>query len=108
LETALSRSIRAALARVDCWTIRVQSGVIPAVYNGRKRFIHCAEPGTPDLICLNPIGWLEVKTPNGKLSAEQKSWHARAAKAGVRVAVVHSVKEALEVVSLWRRDRRSA
>jgi hypothetical protein len=107
-ETALSKSIRKALAALGCWTIRIQSGVIPALYNGKKRFIHCAEPGTPDVLVLGPLGFLEIKTAKGKLSADQKRWHDRAAKLGVRVAVVRSVKEAVEVVSLWRADRRAA
>jgi hypothetical protein len=108
-ETALSKSIRKALESIGCWVDRYQSGVIPALYGGKQRFIHCAEKGSPDLIILSPVmGFIEVKTKTGRLSDDQKAWHEKAAKAGVRVAVVRSVKEALEVVALWRRDRRVA
>jgi hypothetical protein len=41
---------------------------------------------------------LEVKTDTGKLSPEQSAWHAAASKAGALVAVVTSVREALDVV----------
>jgi hypothetical protein len=68
---------------------------------GDGRYMHCAEPGTPDL-CLPALGaWLEVKTPRGRLSKEQRDWHAKAAKHGVPVATVRSVSEAVKVVRMW-------
>jgi hypothetical protein len=76
----------------------VQSGVVPALYGQTKRFIHLAEPGTPDLFVVDRNVWLEVKTPGGRVSPEQKAWHAKAAKRGVRVAVVRSAAEALRAV----------
>jgi len=105
-ETDLSRSIRLALATVGVWVIRVQSGTIPALYSGRRRYIHCAEPGTPDL-CLPALGWLEVKTTQGELSPEQVAWHARAAREGVNVAVVRSVDAAVRTARGWQVERLS-
>jgi hypothetical protein len=113
-ETALSKSIRKGLTQLGIWVVRVQSGIIEAKpYKGKKRFIHCAEPGTPDLLCPSLALWLEIKTPKGRLSPVQKQWHARAQREGVRVAVVHSLAEALEVVRFWQVEtgqarRRSA
>jgi hypothetical protein len=112
-ETALSKSIRKGLAAIGVWTIRVQSGVIEAIpYKGKRRFIHCAEPGTPDIFCPTLSLWLEVKTPKGRLTPEQKKWHARAQREGIRVAVVHSLAEAIEAVRAWQietgQSRRSA
>jgi hypothetical protein len=108
-ETKLSKAIREALVATGCWVERVQSGVVPAVKGKRVHYVHCASPGTPDLLLVAPIqGWLEVKTPKGKLSDDQKRWHERAARIGVRVADVRSVRDALETVALWRRDRRAA
>ncbi len=107
-DTALSKSIRKALTKLGIWVIRVQSGIIPAEYKGRKRFIHCAEPGTPDLFLVRLNTWLEVKTAKGELNEEQKLWHARARKEGVRVAVVRSVGDALTVARMAQADKRAA
>ena len=97
-ETDLSRSIRKALTAAGIMVERIQSGVIPA----RGRRIHCASIGTPDLWAQ--YGFLEVKLPGENPTAEQLEWHARARRAGVRVAVVHSESEALETVLAWRRE----
>lgn len=99
-ETELSRSIRRALTQLGVWCIRVQAGVLPLSIGGAARYIHGAEPGTPDL-CLPAIGWLEVKTAKGKLVPSQVVWHARAKREGVRVAVVRSVGEAVTTVRGW-------
>lgn len=100
-ETDLSRSIRKALAQLGVWCIRVQAGTIPLSIAGGARYIHGAEPGTPDL-CLPALGWLEVKAAKGKLAPSQAVWHARAAREGVRVAVVRSVEQAVRVVRGWQ------
>jgi hypothetical protein len=105
-ETDLSKSIREALHLAGYWTERVPAGKVETASGS---WMHSASKGCPDLLIVAPIyGWIEVKTAKGKLSDDQKAWHEKAAKAGVRVAVVRSVKEALEVVALWRRDRRAA
>jgi hypothetical protein len=103
-ETDLSRSIRLALATLGVWVIRVQAGTIPALYGATRRYIHCAAPGTPDL-CLPALGWLEVKTDAGEPSPVQLAWHTRAAREGVRVAVVRSVEQAVRVVREWQAER---
>jgi hypothetical protein len=105
-ETAISRSVRKALESLGYWVERVPAGKIETA---RGSWVHSVSKGCPDLLVIAPIyGWIEVKTAKGKLSADQKKWHERAAKAGVRVAVVRSVKEAVEIVALWRADRRAA
>jgi hypothetical protein len=94
-ETALSRSIRSALEKLGYWVERIQSGQVKVGQN----FVHCASPGTPDLLVIaeRPT-WLEVKTPGARLRPAQSDWHRRAANKGVRVATVRSVAEALEAV----------
>ena len=105
-ETALSRSIRLALSALGVWVIRVQSGVLAVAYTPtRIHRVHCAEPGTPDL-CLPALGWLEVKTARGEPSRVQLAWHNRAAREGVRVAVVRSVSEAVAVARKWQAEAR--
>lgn len=102
-ETVLSRSIRETLNQLGYWIVRIPAGS----YNSHR--VHVAEPGFPDLVVVAPVaGYLEVKDPGEDLNDNQQKWHAKAARAGIRVAVVRSVKEAIEVVSMWRADRRSA
>ncbi len=95
-ETELSRSIRRELTRLGVWVIR--SGV--SVKRG-KGGTHSGEPGQPDL-CLPALGWLETKTKSGEPLPSQVAWHARAAREGVRVAIVRSLAEAIRVVQQWQ------
>jgi hypothetical protein len=97
-ETDLSRDIQRALAQLGVWCIRVQSGQ----HRVRGGVLHCAEPGTPDLLLPALNGWLEVKTQDGALEASQVAWHQRATREGVRVAVVRSVSEAIATAQQWR------
>lgn len=105
-ETGLSRMIRAGLAAIGVWAIRVQSGMLRVAAGPRTYIVKLAEAGTPDL-CLPALGWLEVKTQDGALSPSQVAWHARAAREGVRVAVVRSVGEAVAVARSWQAEARS-
>lgn len=104
-ESELSRAVRLALTAKGAWVIRIQSGTIPVGQGTAKRFIHCGEPGCPDLLvmysgrdCVARFCWLEVKTKTGKLSATQSAWHMRAATRGVRVHVVRGLNEAMGAV----------
>lgn len=99
-ETDLSLSIRKALTSLGIWVIRVQAGM----HRVTGGMLHCAEPGTPDL-CLPALGWIEVKTQTGEPSPFQLAWHARAAREGIRVAVVRSVSEAVTIARLWQAER---
>lgn len=101
-ETQLSKSIRGALEAAGVWNQRVNSGKLLASSGGRSYMVQLAPKGTPDILVLSPYGWLEVKRPGEKLSADQVAWHARAERERVRSAVVHSIEEALMQVSLWK------
>ena len=57
--------------------------------------------GEPDLLAVKApsrILWAELKTLDGRVSPEQKSWHAAARKAGFEVVVVRSVDDLREVL----------
>jgi len=104
-ETDITRSIRAALTQAGFWVERCNSGKVPT----RNGFFSGMSAGTPDTLILAPIyGWLETKTPTGKLRPAQVEWHRKAARHGIRVGVVTSVREAVETAMAWRADRRSA
>lgn len=79
-----------------CRAHRVLSGTAPT----RGGYIHGADAGFPD-ICAVAAGtalYLETKTPEGKLSVEQKKLHGQLRRAGAAVATVRSVREGLSVV----------
>jgi Holliday junction resolvase len=103
-ETELSRAIVHALSSLGWWVLRIQSGVIPAMYGNTRRYIHCAEPGTPDLLAMKggAVVFLEVKTPKGALEASQVAWHQRAIREGLQVAVVRAVSDAVQAVQARR------
>ncbi len=92
-EIALQRAIVEALQAMGCWVFRVNSG--------RSGKVWLAPEGTPDL-CLPALGWMEVKLPGKKPSVAQEVWHKRAEREGIRVAVVHSVEEAVSTFLAWR------
>lgn len=105
LESVLQADIVDALRSLGVWVIR--TGV-----SSRRRFRRTpqsGEAGMPDLD-LPGLGRLEVKLPGEELDPDQLAWHARARAHRVRVATVHSVREALNAVNDWRRqeERRYA
>ncbi len=59
-------------------------------------------PGEPDLLC----GWcgtltlMELKSPGGRLSEDQRTAHAAWARVGVKVATVKTPREALGAVGI--------
>lgn len=107
-ETPLMREIHDAVVhtgRALLW--RNNTGV--AQY-GAARVRYGLGVGGADLVgLLRPSGRffaLEVKTPAGRLSAEQRAWHRAVSAVGGFVACVRSVDEALkaleEAESTWR------
>lgn len=99
-ETEILRAIHEAVVRTGralLW--RNNTGL--ATY-GRAKVAYGLGVGGADLVgVLRPSGRafaLEVKTPTGRLSAEQKAWHRAWAGAGGFVACVRSVDEALQAL----------
>lgn len=91
-ETDLSRSIRKALETAGYRVERIQSGVI-------KRRIHCASPGTPDLLVVDhPAMWLEIKMPGEDPTSVQILNHEDIRRRGGTVYVVNSISEAFDAV----------
>ena len=105
-ETQISKAIRDELKKQGWRVERVNAGMVK-VAGG---FMHLASKGTPDSLimgyrnaaCGCPVfGWLETKTPIGKLSEHQIAWHEWARGAGINVAVVRSVQDAVDAVNSW-------
>lgn len=88
-----------------------------AVPNGGRRSARAGadlkreglKPGVPDL-CL-PIArggyfglWIEMKTPKGRVSAEQAEWHANLVAQNHRVFVARSAQDAVNVIADYLRS----
>jgi hypothetical protein len=97
-ETDLLRSIIKELTSAGYWVFRVNSGT------RGSGTVKLAPPGTPDICCVSPPGWIEVKLPGESLSEKQAEWHARAKGRGVRVGSVSGVSEAMVLVGTWVRQ----
>lgn len=108
-EQQLQQAIWAAFAgwrEVRIW--RINAGGRPGENGG---WFKGAPAGHPDLTgFLAPHGrWfgLEVKTPEGKQSAQQAAFQAAAAQRGALYAVVRSPEEAMTVVDGWLKEERA-
>lgn len=103
-ETALQKSIVAALRAAGLWVVRVPGqGVLQHMGPGQATMKASEMAGFPDLLVLLPGGraaWLEVKTAQGRLSPLQKSRIEELARAGFTAAVVRSPEEALASIAV--------
>ena len=101
-ETDIQRASMRALRSLGFWVIRF--GVNKKRGRGGT---NSGEPGTPDT-CVMGFGWIEYKaSEDDELSPAQLAWHAKALKAGIRVAVVWSISQAVQVALAWRGNARS-
>lgn len=105
-ETLLVKAILSALHLHGLWCWRVNAGVTVLGGGRSRRVIRGAPAGTPDILGVLPGGrgrlfGLEVKTARGRLEESQVAWHELATSKGVRVAVVRSAHEALDIVTRW-------
>lgn len=89
-ETDLQTAIQDGLEKLGFWVMRVNAGK-----RGRVRM---APKGTPDLLCLLPYLWLEVKRPGEELNDNQVIWHEKAKKEGIPCCIVSSVGDAVTAV----------
>lgn len=88
---------------------QVERHLVQAV---RKRGGMCVklapiDAGTPDRMVILPGGRLylvELKTETGRVRPIQKVWHARAAKLGVKVVILHGVRG----VDVWLEEVEEA
>lgn len=95
LETPLVRAILDALRSCGVCAWRCNTG-------GYRARMRGAPNGTPDVLGYLRGGTLlalEVKRPGETRNPDQVAWGERAAAAGVRYAVVHSVSEAVDVAT---------
>ena len=98
-EGPLQARICSALDAMGVWWMRLNSGA-----RGRVRM---APRGTPDLLCVDPYLWIEVKRPDGKgkrskndkTRLAQEAFRDRAKRCGVAVVRAESVGEVVAAVN---------
>jgi hypothetical protein len=91
-----------ALETAKVWAWRTNSGKVQV----GKRWIQLAPPGAPDILGALSSGrmfGLECKDIKKEhhLRVTQRAWHRRAHDSNVRVAVVSSAKDALDIIRSW-------
>jgi hypothetical protein len=119
--TAILKALE--LKGIFAWRANSGTQVLAATSKARRRVIKGAPAGTPDILLVLPVQarvlslgaggmnlessvWgalcgLEVKSETGSQRLSQKAWQAKAAKHGVRYALVRSIREALAAVEAW-------
>ncbi len=97
-EQQIQTAIKGFLELKGYFVLRINSGAIRTQGGGLVRL---APPGTPDLLVIGPEGyvaWLEIKTPQGRLTEYQKAMHRRLKGLGQAVLVVRSLSEVVELI----------
>ncbi len=99
---SIQRSILKALTSMGIYCDRLNSGS----FKVNDRYVKGARKGTPDIFFfLAPTGracYFELKRPGEKPKPHQLKWHEDAREHGCRVAVVTSLREAIDIATNWR------
>ncbi|GMO63128.1 MAG: hypothetical protein Ta2A_10120 [Treponemataceae bacterium] len=95
LEHEIKDAIVRYLKKQGFYVLNLASG---CVKTARGQFIRFGEKGAADLICCMPDGRfaaIEVKSPKGRLSPEQKQWLANIESRHGLVVVARSVEDVI-------------
>jgi hypothetical protein len=76
---------------------------------GKKLQTQGVRAGVYDLCIVGPsfVGFLELKTEKGKVSADQKAWGQRFDDFGIPHAICRSIEDVQKVVTGWLQTRLS-
>lgn len=97
-ETDIQNQIRCDLSRYGT-VARMNTGVF---FTEDGRAVKCGIPGMPDLLFIGPNGrvaWIEVKTPKGRPSEEQKRFLKMLQEKGHRAGIARNTEEALKIIN---------
>ena len=97
-ETIIQNQIRVALSERGCIVHRCNTGVY---YTSDGMRVRCGEVGHSDLYGHRPDGkafYLEIKTPVGRASKEQKSFIRAMQATGAVAGFAQSIEDAVKVV----------
>ena len=107
---ALVSEVSSALARLPGVAVERNAVMRARLPSGAQVITGVGGLGAPDVFCEvpTPAGvraclWLECKSGEGELSADQRKWHTRAAVVGRHVFTIRSVEQAVEIVRAFMR-----
>lgn len=97
-ETRIQNKIRVTLSERGCIVLRCNTGLF---YNKKGLPVRCGLVGHSDLYGHRPDGkafYLEVKTPKGLASREQKNFISAMNATGARAGFARTIDDAVRVV----------
>lgn len=99
-EAQLLRQVLDYLAVAHVWHLRMNTGAVKFIANGKGRFVRFGAPGFPDVLCLvsgHAIA-LELKGDGGRQSEKQRAFQQRWEAAGATYRVVRTLEDAIEAI----------
>lgn len=111
-EHQLQKAIIQYLEMKHFYVMRLNSGLIPAMYKGQKRMIALSKKGTPDLMAFKAVDYaisgivvrkihilfIEVKLPGKKATEAQIAMMETVEAYGAECFVIHSIEELQAVI----------
>lgn len=92
-------------ARADCVWFHVPNGEYRSPRTAAKLKSMGVRAGVPDLALVLPDGgrtaFLELKTPKGRPSKEQKEFFRQATQAGALIGIAHTPEEVRRILTDW-------
>lgn len=102
-EATIQNEIRIALSRYGI-VVRQNTGTF---YNEHGTRTKCGFKGLSDLVYFGKDGtvaFIEVKTPKGRATAEQKQFITVMQSYGYKAGICRSVEEALKLINITKED----
>jgi hypothetical protein len=114
-ESELHKTVKKYLDLIltpDSWWTSIDHAA-KGKFRGQMRRARGVKKGIPDILILfaGRCHWIELKSPDGKLSPEQKDCHEAIVSAGGAVTVARSVDHVSDALARWQvptRERKAA
>lgn len=119
-ERAVQKAILDYLALKKILAFRMNTGAFPLSYKGKSRFVRFGRPGMADVlaftvgyaaadkfgygwetvegIIIPSVFWIEVKSPTGKQSEDQKIFQQEVEAVGCRYILARSLDDVMKVL----------
>jgi hypothetical protein len=97
LEKDVQRAILHYLTLRKVWHRRMNSGgAMVSGHKGKGQFVRYGSPGLPDILARGSTGavvWIEVKSPTGKQTGDQRKWQIDMERFGDIYILARSVED---------------
>lgn len=104
LQAAILDLIKIGKSHPDIFAVAIPNAARRSLRMGAKMKVEGLTPGAADLCILMPAGrsvWLELKTPKGVQSVNQKGFAARCRRLDHTYALARSIDEAIVALHRW-------